>query len=524
MIVFARWAVIAAAAGVGCVEVADTADLLPPPIGAPDAGQPDADPPDPPDPPDAGVRPDAAPPRDAGPPRDILDRLQTIQGLEVEETFASIPGTRAFLLRFLQPEDHRDLRGPWFAQRLVLVHKSEAAPMVLHTTGYGLFGDPNQWASYLAEPTAALDANQITVEHRFFGESIADEPTWIHLNVEQSANDSHRIVTHLGAIYGGAWVGTGVSKGGMTAIFHHRFFPDDLAAIVPYVAPISFGVGDPRYIPWVAQIGPPDGVCRERVLDLGAETIERRSELADYFIAVYPDLTQPFTREQVEAITTLPTFGWHWGFWQAWGSPEACAALPPRGVSGDELALWFPFSPEYVQGFGFDPEVSPYYYQVSSELGGQSIDDSHLEAAASEVDYSVLPTVTPEPFPWGADPPFDPQPMLAVDAFLRSRAEHVLGVYGEWDPWSGGIITVDEATNENVVVLVPQIGHAAQIALLPAEEQDALLDRLHTWVGRSTLVAPDFTRARERMAAHRSNHERMVRLTLGIERTRRPRF
>lgn len=486
-----------------------------------DANPPDATPP----PPDAGIRADSgtldAEPidsgsHDTGVALDLRDRLLSIAGLDVEELDAPLPNTRAFSLKLRQPEDHHQPDGASFKQRLVLVHRDEHAPMVLATTGYGLFGPPDIWTGMLSEPAAALDANQIVVEHRFFGESIARAPRWEFLTIEQSANDSHRIVELLSAIYDGPWVGTGVSKGGMTAIFHHRFFPDDMAAIVPYVAPISFGVDDQRYIDWVANIGPEDGECRARVKDMAVELIERRAEVAEYFIATDPRASA-FRPEVVEAVSTYPAFSWHWSFWQYYGSPEGCMFLPARNDPVDSLAAWFPFDPQYVLGYEFDPEVSPYGYQVANELGAQAIDNSHLDMAASEVDYSVLPQIPFMPPPWSLDPPFDPQPIGGVDAFLKNEAKHVLGVYGAWDPWSGGIITVDEA-NDSVVLRVPEIGHAAQLSRLPEQEQNDALARLNRWLGRSSLVAPDFSTARARMLAHQGDHEWWARQAAALDR------
>ena len=462
---------------------------------------------------DAGTRDGGLSPRDGGVELDLHDRLLAIEGLAVDEIAAPLEGTRAFALRLRQPEDHQNPEGVTFEQRMILVHKDERAPTILATTGYGLFSAPEAFAEFLFEPTAALDGNQLTVEHRFFGESIADAPTWRHLNIEQSANDSHRIVALLSEVYEGPWVGTGVSKGGMTAIFHHRFFPEDLAAIVPYVAPISFGREDPRYLDFVARIGPEDGVCRERVMDMAVELIERRVELASFFAATDPTAS-PIRPEVLEAVVTYPAYSFHWGFWQGQGSVAACEALPPRGAPIAALAEWFPFRVEYIFGFGgYDPQVAPYGYQVDNELGAQSIDNRHLYAVASEVDYSVLPNVPQEPPPWGAPPRFDPEPIREVDTHLREVARHVLGVYGAWDPWSGGIITVDEA-NDSRVVVVPEIGHGAQIAMLPRDQQDEVLALLNEWIGRRTLVRPDWRSARERMAAHRADHEAIVRLTL----------
>ena len=361
--------------------------------------------------------------------------------------------------------------------------------MVLHTTGYDLFGSPAQWAEIQMEPTALLEANQLTVEHRFFGESIATaEADWSKLNIEQSANDSHRIVELLGTVYRGPWVATGVSKGGMTALFHRRFYPDDVAVTMPYVAPISFDDGaggpDPRYLDWVAQIGPADGVCRERALDVKVELCERRAEVASFLLATDPRVLV-IRPEVLEVAVTLPAFSFQWAFWQYYGSVEACAQLPTRGGPIADLAAWFPLEPSsLVEPAHYDPGLWPYMYQVANELGSQAIDDSNLATVTATIDYALLPNLPYDPAPWGADPTYDPQAMRAVDAFLRTQAHHVLGVYGAWDPWTGGRPTLDLA-NDNALYSVDGHGHDAQLSFLPEDQQAQALTLLQTWLGRS---------------------------------------
>jgi hypothetical protein len=360
--------------------------------------------------------------------------------------------------------------------------------MVLMTTGYALFGDAAEYAAYLDEPTVLLEANQLAVEHRYFGTSIADDADWSFLTVAQAAADSHRIVELLSTIYTGPWVGTGASKGGMTAIFHHRYYPRDLAAVIPYVAPISFAIDDPRYLDWVDQIGPSDGVCRERVKDMAVEAIERRRESAQHFIDTDPRGAS-ISRDVLEALATYPSYGFHWSFWQFWASAAVCDQLPVRGKPIDQLAAWFPIDLSYLQpGDDFDPEVTPYYYQARRELGWQAIDYDYLADAAADVDFSVLPTFESPPRPWGANPVFVGETMLDVDRFLREDARHVLAIYGKWDAWTGGAITVD-TTNDSTVVLVPGANHSAMIADLPDDQQAAIIARINGWLGRSSLVA-----------------------------------
>lgn len=485
-----------------------------------------------PPPRDAGVRdrgvrdatfpdaeaPDAEPP--PPPPEDILEALRTIPRLRITEIEpAPIPGTRAFQLRFTQPENHDEARGPVFRQRMVLIHRSMDAPTVLHQTGYGMFGDQNQFAGWDLEPTVALEANQLTVEHRFFGESIvsATPPRWEYLTVEQSARDAHAIVEAFRAIYQGPWIGTGISKGGMTTIFHHHYFPNDLAGIVPYVAPISFGPADPRYPTFLAQVGPADGGCRARVQDLSLETVERRAELAEYFADTDPRASG-YTLSELEAMIAVNAEGILWFFWQYYAGVDACQQLPPRGGPVEILAAFSLFDPNaYTTQQLYDPELTPYYYQVARELGYPSLDfNQHLAAALSEVDFSELPPVPADPRPWGPEPSFDPATMVEVDQRLRTTADHLRGIYGEWDPWTGGKFTVAPGRDVRLHVAAAQ-NHGASIWQLPTQEQDEIFQTLFRWVGRSNLVAPDYAGLRQRLAQS-PGHRRAVELVLLQER------
>ncbi|MFO0727731.1 MAG: S28 family serine protease [Myxococcota bacterium] len=475
------WLACCACSGSPPSELSDAgaADLGAPDLGTPDLGTEDAGAPDVPSYPDA-----SAP--DSGPEQDILELLRAVPGLTVQEVSPGFRNTRAFVLGLEQPEDHGDPGGPQFTQRMVLVHRTTAAPMVMFTTGYDFFGDPEQWTSTWTEPAEILGANQLTVEHRFFGLSIAPQARWQFLTIEQSANDTHRIKELLSTVYGGDWVGTGVSKGGMTTIFHHRFFPDDFAAIVPYVAPISFdtaaGRPDHRYVDWLANIGPADGVCRARILDMKVEVCERRSEMADYLLAHFTTPI-PLTHAAMEAYATVPAFSYHWLFWQYWATPAVCAALPPRGGPIQDLAAWFREDPNDLFPLPlFDPGLDPYTYQAQAELGEPEVVDTEIETITATINYHLLPRLLEPPqMPWGATPIYDPAPMQAVDQFLRTEARHVLAVYGAWDSWTGGKVTLDPA-KDNAVIEVPAHVHDAQLSFLPVADRNQATSLLRSWL------------------------------------------
>ena len=81
--------------------------------------------------------------------QDILARLQSLQGVTViDERPSPITGTRFFRLVVDQPADHARPLGERFQLRVNLLHRSESAPMVLASGGYGLGNAPGR-----TEPT-----------------------------------------------------------------------------------------------------------------------------------------------------------------------------------------------------------------------------------------------------------------------------------------------------------------------------------------------------------------------------------
>src|SRR5688572_25598731 len=114
----------------------------------------------------------------------ILDELAALDGVTVEEVFPEEPvaGLRYFDLFFEQPLDHGDAQAGTFQQFGALIHRGLDAPTVVYTSGYGAGRLRNR-----GEVAATLDANQLSLEYRFFDQSVPDATTaeWELLTVEQ---------------------------------------------------------------------------------------------------------------------------------------------------------------------------------------------------------------------------------------------------------------------------------------------------------------------------------------------------
>lgn len=118
----------------------------------------------------------------------------------------------------------------------------------------------------------------MNVEQRFFGKSTPASKNWTKLDLWQAATDHHRIVQAFKALYGGKWVSTGASKGGMTSVYHRRFYPADVDATVAYVAPDDVVNDQDSYVAFIQHAGT-DAQCNEALRVLQRHALYRRSAL-----------------------------------------------------------------------------------------------------------------------------------------------------------------------------------------------------------------------------------------------------
>jgi hypothetical protein len=357
--------------------------------------------------------------------------------------------------------------------------------MVLESTGYEL------WDGYtgtaLTEPAQILDANELTVEHRYFGPSQPDPLDWSFLTIQQAAADHHRIVQALRPIYTGRWISSGASKGGMTSVYHRRFYPDDVAGTVAYVAPQSFGVADPRYVTFLDQVGD-DPACRDALkayqrlaLQHRAEMLTRMAGSGMTFDFLGPD-------EALEhAVLGLP-----FGFWQ-YGDASMCASVPAAGATADELYQFLDSATGMV-AYVSDASIAafgPYYYQAATQLGEAALAESHL------ADLLLHPgTYAPAAYvPAGVSVTFEAAAMLDIDSWVKTSGSELMFVYGENDPWSAGAFELGGAV-DSFRYYVAGGNHGAGILELATADRTQATAALRRWAGVAQQAAPHTWRSR----------------------------
>ena len=422
-----------------------------------------------------GATPDAALP-DAYVPGDILAELQDLDGVTfVEERPTAQTGYRYFYVELDQPVDHQNPGGQRFTQTMTLLHRDYAAPMVLGTTGYH-----NYWLDYFMEPTELISANQLVVEHRFFADSRPDPANWDFLRVWQAASDHHRIVQAFRRLYAGRWLSTGGSKGGMTSIYHRRFFPDDVDATVAYVAPISFGVPDARYLGFFDTVG--TASCRQALHAAQREALSVRRAAMEALAqerATAQGLTFLYSGG-LEAAVESDLAGFEWSFWQILGE-ESCAFIPPANATDQEIFDFFNSAGGPADD-GFLQLFMPYFFQTEVELGYPGYGASYL------ADLLIYTGVQPPSlFPDGFARDYDPTVMPDIQDWVATSGQGILFVYGEYDPWTAGAFALGNAS-DSFSFVAAGASHYAGLFYLSPNDQATAFNALERWSGVTPQV------------------------------------
>ena len=405
---------------------------------------------------------------------DVLAGLASIPGLTVvSEKPSTIPGTRFFVLGFDQPADHHDPQGPRFTQEIALLHRSFDAPMSMLTGGYSV----STRRAVENEPTTVLGANQIYIEHRYFGESVPPGPPYEHLDIEQAASDIHRIVQALRPLYTGRWISNGNSKGGMTSIYHRYYYPDDVDGTVAYVSPSTYSDSDPRYVTFIRQVG--DAEIRARLIAYQRELLVRRDRLVPKMVEETALWGLTYDVVGADRAFEFGVLEASFFFWQLCPR-DICEPLLPAPDASDAELLDF-----YINWIGapfnYDDATinefyGPYFYQSATQLGHPRFDEAPLQDLLRYPGQDLARNLTPVP----VTIPFSHGLMAQIEARTRVHGERMLFIYGENDPWSTNKFEA-KAQNDAFQYVVAGGAHNVRIADLPEGERLHALSRIFEW-------------------------------------------
>lgn len=403
---------------------------------------------------------------------DIAEAIAALKDVTVDPVLTPQGRIYAYKLMVRQPVDHDNPSAGYFKQKVYVRHAGFDRPTVIITEGY----NRDQPRPY--ELTELLQANQVQVEHRYFGESIPDDGKYQHLNLKQATADLHRVRSLLAEIYPQKWIGTGISKGGATTIFYRYFYPNDVAASVPYVAPINQAYEEPRLYTFLDTIGSDE--CRKAIYAFQKRMLKKRKEILPLLRFYRQGARLSFNYISPEEAFEYAVLEYPFSFWQ-YG--QDCSAIPDRKVPLEE-ALEYLLSVSGIDFFS-DPAVEQYashYYQSATEMGYYGYRTSKFGKLikALPTDRNPMALFFPQPM----NDPFDGQLLADINAWLDGdQANQIAYIYGGIDTWTGSAVPENDRVDAEWFFLSGKHHGNARIASMSSSEKARLIAALERWLG-----------------------------------------
>lgn len=397
----------------------------------------------------------------------FTQRLNELKGIEIEtiESFDSLHQT--FKISIEQPIDHNNPEAGVFSQKVYLSHFDINQPVVFVTEGY------QARRNYLSEPARLLNANQIIVEHRFFGESVPDSLDWTKLNTFQAASDHHRIVELFKKLYSGKWLSTGISKGGQTTNYFRYYFPDDVTASMPYVAPMNIEQEDPRINLFLRTVGTPE--CRAKLLDFQRKLLAKETEILPLLKRFKEQNNIVFPQSDglvfEFAVLEIPFTFWQW-------APFSCESLEDVEDSAESL-FYKLVEAGILKMYSVESQsyYLPFLVQAYQEIGYYDFD---IDSLKSQLNFVTNPS-NDVFLPDSLQLPYLNHQMEKVHHWLANNGNNFLYIYGELDPWTSTSPNPDSRTNALKMVLSGG-SHATRLKDFSEVEQKRAINLINYWL------------------------------------------
>lgn len=385
-------------------------------------------------------------------------------------------GQEMYTLKVRQPIDHTDTTKGFFSQKVYLTHVDFNQPMVMVTAGY----EVNR--NYTTELSTLLKSNQIIVEHRYFGESIPNSLDYTYLNLKQATTDLHQVKLMFESIYDQKWISTGVSKGGATSIYYKYFYPNDVDASVPYVAPINKTYEESRIYNFLDTVGTED--CRNKIKEFQLLVLKNRKKIMPllkfYNKGAYAQYTNLTFGESFEyAVMEYPFSFWQWG--------SNCNGIPTKHASIEEITDHFInvstqtfFSDNAIEAFG------SHYYQAATEMGYYGYETSEFKKYLTEIPTNSNPMALFYPFKMTTK--FNGQLIDRVNLWLETEGHHFIYIYGGNDTWSASAVPFNTNVDSEWFMMAGKHHGNARVSHMTPVEKKRFISTLEEWL--SITITP----------------------------------
>ena len=406
----------------------------------------------------------------------------TAQTKELEKLLLQLPDIRftkienlthfeaSYEIKIKQLLNHNDSLAGYFYQKVFLNHKGFERPTIMVTEGY------NIRQNAISELAELLNANQITIEHRYFGESLPDSLNYNYLNLDQSTADLHYINQLFHQIYSKKWISTGISKGGATTIFYRYFYPNDVDLSVPYVAPINNAYEDQRIYTFLDTMGSDE--CRKNQKALQVRLLENREEILRLLELNNKESDVSYTYLTINQAFEYAVLEYPFSFWQ-YG--HSCNDIPNSKDSLEVLANYLEqvssitfFSDEIIELYG------PHYYQSATEMGYYGYQTKGFEKLLTTLPVTSNPHATF--LPNKMTPPFNGELLKNVNSWLLKEDNTFIYIYGSLDTWSATAVPPQKKDHSIWFFMDGKHHGNARIMQMTAVQKIKLITTMEQWL------------------------------------------
>lgn len=403
-------------------------------------------------------------------------RLAALPGVSKVEALKTTLFPEKYVFFIRQQLDAKDASKGYFEQRVVLCHRGFDRPTVLVTEGYNARYAMRE--NYMDELSKLFETNVITVEYRYFDQSMPKPCNWDYMTVENSLYDLHNVNQTLHAMYKGKWISTGISKGGQTTMFYRAYFPNDVDISVPYVAPLNKSVEDGRHEKFL-QYEVSTKENRQKVLDLQLLLFKRKAALLPMLEQYCKD--QKFTfNVPIAEIFDFIVMEYSFAFWQ-WG--DDLAKIPTSKATDKELFDYLMRISEPGYFSNQNPNF-PFNYQAARELGYYGYYTApfkkylSIKSAKGYLKRLMVPKGQ-------EDVQFSPVLYNNTVDFLTKNDPKMVYIYGDIDPWSAsGVYGLPFTKNKkNLHVYMCKGGsHRTRINSFPEATRQEIIQLISNWL------------------------------------------
>ena len=403
-------------------------------------------------------------------------RLAALPGVSKVEALKTTLFPEKYVFFIRQQLDAKDASKGYFEQRVVLCHRGFDRPTVLVTEGYNARYAMRE--NYMDELSKLFETNVITVEYRYFDQSMPNPCNWDYMTVENSLYDLHHVNETLHAMYKGKWISTGISKGGQTTMFYRSYFPDDVDISVPYVAPLNKSVEDGRHENFLQyQVSTKEN--RQKVLDFQLLLFKRKAALLPMLEKYCKDQQYTFNVPIAE-IFDFTVMEYSFAFWQ-WG--DDLAKIPTSKATDKELFDYLMRISEPGYFSNQNPNF-PFNYQAARELGYYGYYTQPFKKYLSI--KSAKGYLKRLMVPKGQEKvQFSPVLYNHTVDFLTKNDPKMVYIYGDIDPWSAsGVYGLPFTKNKkNLHVYMCKGGsHRTRINSFPEPTRQEIIQLISNWV------------------------------------------